>query len=207
MITIRRRKYYSPQTGSYYALDAQLNLPQGRHSYLLQDWITRGATAEAFAPSLALLNEILGQDFKAMTAQRISQRRGVQVEAYYGHTPPVQTQGAILGVSFDGKGVPILKAERGSGTEEPARLMKGQKRGIKKQATVSVSFSFDPAARTPEEVAKSLHRRWSDDEKQARKRARTHRRERGQLKPRQAQSVHKQAFLGPQTKALGLHFC
>ena len=203
MITIRRRKYYSPQTGSYYPLDAQLNLPQGRHSYLLQDWIARGATSEAFEPSLALLNEILGQDFKAMTAQRITQRRGAQVEAYYGHNPPVETEGTILGVSFDGKGVPILKAERGGATEEPARLMKGQKRGTKKQATVSVSFSFDPAVRTPEEVAKSLHRRWSEDEKQARKRARTHHRGRDQLKPRQAQYVHKRAFLGPQTKALG----
>ena len=203
MITVERRKYYSQETGSYYPLDAQLNLPKARHSYLLQSWIARAASSEAFAPSLALLNEILGQDFKAMTAQRISQRRGAEVAAYYEQNPPVPTEGAVLGVSFDGKGVPILKIERDGATEERARLMKGQKRGTKKQATVSVSFSFDPAARTPEAVAKSLHRRWSDDEKQVHKSARTHRRERGVLKPGQAQYVHKRAFLGPQTKALG----
>lgn len=203
MITVERRKYYSQETGSYYPLDAQLNLPKARHSYLLQSWIARAASAEAFEPSLVLLNEILGQHFKAMTAQRISQRRGAQVEAYYQQNPPVETEGAVLGVSFDGKGVPILKTERDSATEESVRLMKGQKRGIKKQATVSVSFSFDPAPRTPQEVAKSLHRRWGEDEKQARKRARRHRRQRDQLKPRQAQYVHKRAFLGPQTKALG----
>jgi hypothetical protein len=202
MITVERRKYYSQETGSYYPLDAQLNLPKARHSYLLQSWIARAASSEAFEPSLALLNEILGQDFKAMTAQRISQRRGAQVKAYYEQNPPAQTEGAVLGVSFDGKGVPILKAECDSATEEGARLMKGQKRGTKKQATVSVSFSFDPARRTPEEVAKSLHRRWGQEEQQARKRARRHRRQRDQLKPRQAQYVHKRAFLGPQTKAL-----
>ena len=198
MITVERRKYYSPETGSYYPLDAQLNLPKARHSYLLQSWIARAASSEAFDPSLALLNEILGQDFKAMTAQRISQRRGAQVEAYYQQNPPVETEGAVLGVSFDGKGVPILKTERDGATEEGARLMKGQKRGTKKQATVSVSFSFDPAPRTPEEVAKSLHRRWGEDQRQARR----HRRQHDQLKPRQAQYVHKRAFLGPQTKAL-----
>jgi hypothetical protein len=197
MITIERRKYYSPETGTYYALDAQLNLPPGRHSYLLQHWMARGGTSEAFEPSLRLLNEILGEDFKAMTAQRISQRRGAEVEAYYEHNPPAQTDGAVLGVSFDGKGVPILKTERGGATDEPARLMKGQKRGIKKQATVSVSFSFDPGVRTPEEVAKSLHRRWSEEEKQAHQRI-----DPGEPKPREAKYVHKRAFLGPQTKAL-----
>lgn len=200
MITIERRKYYSQETGSYYPLDAQLNLPRQRHSYLLQSWIARASTSEAFEPSLGLLNEILGQEFKAMTAQRISQHHGGQVDLYYAHRPPVglEAEGAILAVSFDGKGVPIIKSERAAGASEPARLMKGQKRGIKQQATVSVSFSFDPVARTPEEVAKSLHRRWNEDEKQARKQAR----EQGPLKPRQGQHVHKRALLGPQKKAL-----
>lgn len=204
MITIERRKYYSPEAGSYYPLDAQLNLPKARHSYLLQSWIGRAASSEAFEPSLALLNEILGQDFKAMTAQRISQRYGEQVGAYYEQKRSVEpeAEGACLGVSFDGKGVPIIKSERTGGASEPARLMKGQKRGIKKQATVSVSFSFDPAVRTPEEVAKSLHRRWGEDERQRRKQAQKQVRQQGQLKPRQAQYVHKRAFLGPQLKAL-----
>jgi hypothetical protein len=202
MITIERSKYYSPETGSYYPLDAQLNLPKARHSYLLQSWIGRAGSAEAFEPSLALLNEILGQDFKAMTAQRITQRYGDQVGAYYEQKQPIgpDSEGACLAVSFDGKGVPIIKSERAGGDSEPARLMKGQKRGIKKQATVSVSFSFDPAVRSPEEVAKSLHRRWNGDERAQRKQAQKQQHDR--LKPRQGQYVHKRAFLGPQLKAL-----
>jgi hypothetical protein len=204
MITIERSKYYSPETGSYYPLDAQLNLPKARHSYLLQSWIGRAASAEAFEPSLALLNEILCQDFKAMTAQRISQRYGQRVGAYYEQKQPIDpdSEGASLAVSFDGKGVPIIKSERSGGDSEPARLMKGQKRGIKRQATVSVSFSFDPAVRSPEEVAKSLHRRWNGDERAQRKQAQKHRRQQDRLKPRQGQYVHKRAFLGPQKKAL-----
>lgn len=204
MITIERRKYYSPETGSYYPLDAQLNLPKARHSYLLQSWIGRAGSAEAFEPSLALLNEILGQTFKAMTAQRISQRYGEKVEAYYEQKQPIgpESEGACLAVSFDGKGVPIIKSERTGGASEPARLMKGQKRGIKKQATVSVSFSFDPAVRSPEEVAKSLHRRWNGDEREQHKQAQKQVRQQGQLKPRQGQYVHKRAFLGPQKKVL-----
>ena len=204
MITIQRSKYYSPETGTYYALDAQLNLPKGRYSYLLQSWIARAASGEAFGPSLEMLNEILGQHFQAMTAQRISHHYGHQVDAYYQVKSPVppEAEGAALGVSFDGKGVPIIKSERAGVASQTVRLMKGQKRGTKKQATVSVSFSFDPVARTPEEVAKSLHRRWNEDEKQACKRSRNQAQERGQVPPRQAQHVHKRAFLGPQRKAL-----
>ena len=206
----RRRKYHSVQTGSYYPLDAALNLPAERHSYLLQSWMARAATAEAFEPSLRLLNDVLGQDFKAMTAQRISQRYGAQVEAYYQHKPSVPQQGRVLGLSCDGKGVRIVKSERdqtnqGATQAAAARLMKGQKRGTKKQATVSVSFSFEPEPRAPEEVAKSLHRRWSEDERAARKAEKqVHRRaqQADEAPAGTALNVHRRAFLGPQKKAI-----
>lgn len=205
---LARRKYHSPETGTYYALDASLNLPAERHSYLLQSWMARAATAEAFEPSLGLLNEVLNQDFKAMTAQRISARYGAQVEAYYGQKPPLPEQGQVLGLSFDGKGVRILQGDQPHSVER-ARLMKGQKRGTKKQATVSVSFSFDPAPRQAEDVAKSLHRRWSAEERATRKAAREAQRQarKRAQKPDEAEAgtalaVHRRAFLGPQKRAI-----
>jgi len=205
-VTFSRPKYYSPHSGSYYGLDASLNLPRARHSYLLQSWIARAASGQAFEPSLGLLNEILGQDVKAMTAQRISQRYGAQVDAYYEAMPPAPVQGQILGLSYDGKGVRILKAEGEEAAEAAAaRLMKGQKRGTKKQATVSVSFSFDRAPRRPEELAKSLHRRWSPEERVLRKeesRLRKADRETDDCPPGKALDVHRRAFLGPQKKAI-----
>jgi len=206
-----RCKYYSADLGSYYPLDALLNLPCSCHSYLLQSWIARAATSEAFEPSLCLLNEVLDQDFKAMTARRISERYGAQVDAYYDQQSPRRAQGAVLGLSCDGKGVRIVRSEREQ-TPQPdaARLMKGQKRGTKKQATVSVSFSFEPAPRTPEEVAKSLHRRWSPEERRARQ---AKRQAAGQAKTQTALpgeqppagtalDVHRRALMGPQKRAL-----
>jgi len=201
-ITIRRPKYYSAETGTYYALDASVNLPQARHSYLLQSWIARTASGQAFEPSLSVLNEVLGQDFKAMTAQRISQRYGAQVDAYYQQKQPAPVQGALLGLSCDGKGVRLLKSERGDAAEPPAaRLMKGQKRGTKKQATVSVTFSFDAAVRTPEALAKSLHRRWSPEEQVVHK-AQRQATQTGQPPPGTALDVHRRALLGPQKQAI-----
>lgn len=196
-----RRKYHSAETGTYYALDAALNLPAQRHSYLLQNWIARAATSEAFEPSLHLLNDVLSQDFKAMTAQRISQRYGAQVEAYYGQKPPLPAQGQVLGLSFDGKGVRIRPGQQRQAAER-ARLMKGQKRGTKKQATVSVSFSFDPAPRQAEDVAKSLHRRCSPAERAARKAQRQARHRPSEPSPGTARQVHRRAFLGPQKQAI-----
>lgn len=202
-----RCKYYSPETGCYYPLDAMLNLPSQHHSYLLQSWIARAATSDAFEPSLCLLNELLDQDFKAMTARRISQRYGAQVDAYYEQQPCRQVQGEVLGLSCDGKGVRMAQSERPErGQDEAARLMKGQKRGTKKQATVSVSFSFEPAPRTPEELAKSLHHRWTPQEQAARKAKK--RAAAAQSVPNQrgpagtALDVHRRAFMGPQKRAI-----
>jgi hypothetical protein len=62
-------------------------------------------------------------------------------------------------VQADGKGVPILRAPAAApaaGTPTPLRLGKGQKRGGKKEATLTAIYTIAPAVRTPEAVVESL---------------------------------------------------
>jgi len=60
-------------------------------------------------------------------------------------------------LEWDGKGVPIIKeAEQESTTSVVARLKKGQKRGVKKAATVSVVSDFKPTLRDKESIIRGL---------------------------------------------------
>ena len=76
-------------------------------------------------------------------------------EQFYAEkTPPSPEQeGTIQVLQFDGKGVPMIKAEAAKLT---ARLGKGEKRQKKKEAMVGVSYTIEPHARCAEEVAKHL---------------------------------------------------
>ena len=76
-------------------------------------------------------------------------------EAFYPQEPPPaeETEGEIGVVSFDGKGVPMIKAEA---AKLQAKLGKGEKRQKKKEALVGVSYTVDRKARSAQELAELL---------------------------------------------------
>lgn len=204
-IAVSRSKYYSPTDKTFYPLDARLNMPNRQESYLLQEWLCLGAVEKDYRESVELLNVVLGLKLNQMQSQRIVDEIGEKVDGYYEEKPaPVpENEGSCLCLQADGKGVRIVESERNLDApkdvrSEGQRLMKGQKRGVKKVATVSLSFSFDPEVRTPEEMLKSLHKKW-DAREQAEFRERV---KAAGEKPRAAKNTHKRAFLGDQRKAI-----
>ena len=70
-----------------------------------------------------------------------------------GPCPRRTTEGELLVVSFDGKGVPMIKAEA---VKLKAKLGTGEKRQKKKEALVGVSYTVDPKPRSPEALAELL---------------------------------------------------
>ena len=76
-------------------------------------------------------------------------------EAFYAQRPvaPEDTAGELLVVSFDGKGVPMIKEEA---AKLKAKLGTGEKRQKKKEALVGVSYTVDPKPRSPEALAELL---------------------------------------------------
>ena len=102
-------------------------------------------------------------------------------------------------MEWDGKGVPIIRAERGeladglSATSVVGRLKRGQKRGVKKAATVSVLSSFTPKKRAKDSIIRGLFKTpltpLEQEENQlqvAHKREKWHK------------DIHRRAFLGSQ---------
>ncbi len=163
-LEISRRKYHLVDEGkTYYPLDDSLSLPREKLSYVLQDWLGRGSTELDYRESVSMLNEILDLGLNGTQSKIHSNALGTHVDAYYEQAGIEEvTQGNYICVEWDGKGVPIVKEERDEQAEEASatsvvgRLKRGQKRGIKKTATVSVVSNFAPKKRAKDSIIRGL---------------------------------------------------
>jgi len=136
-------------------LDAQANLPERCYSYLLQEWMDFFSIRETFGEAHLSLKKLLGLTVSTSRFEVVSQESSKDYDAFYAgkQAPSSDSEGDIQVVSFDGKGVPVIKREA---AELKARLGKGEKRQKKKEALVGVSYTVNPKIRTPEEVAENL---------------------------------------------------
>jgi hypothetical protein len=136
-------------------LDAKANLPSRCYSYLLQEWMDIFDIRDSFKESQISLKKLLGLEVSQSRFEVVSRESAVDYDAFYDQksVPASDTEGEIQVVGFDGKGVPVIKAEA---AKLKARLGKGEKKQKKKEAMVGVSYTVDRNVRTPEEVAQNL---------------------------------------------------
>lgn len=206
-ITILRASYALPEGGRIYPVDAQLNLPESKYSYLLQKWLQAASAEQDFRTAVQRLNEIFDFCFFPELPQRQGLPIAAYVEPFYQQieAPAPQTEGSHIALGADGKGVRILRSERLGPAQEEAgpkpRLGKGEKPGIKKEAVVVTNFSFDPQARPAEEIVKGLLNQYTRQEKQQATLDRQHRRQQGLPEPRVPRNKHVFATLAGKTAA------
>lgn len=155
---ITRRKFYITSKGTYYPLDADLSLPPEKLSYVLQDWVSRASTELDYRQSVELLNEVLDLNLNGVQSKFHTNELGEQVDDFYDEQTVIPVaEGDYLCLEWDGKGVPIIKEPAAeSKTSVAARLKKGEKRGVKKMATVSVVSDFSPKIRTKKSIIRGL---------------------------------------------------
>ncbi|MFK7979796.1 MAG: ISKra4 family transposase [Saprospiraceae bacterium] len=162
-LQINRRKYQIAGKGTYYPLDTSLNLPKEKYSYVLQNWIGKSSTDLDYRESVSMLNEILGLELNGVQSKSNANKLGEQVASYYASQAVKGVEpGQFLCVEWDGKGVPIIKEEQQGAEKEDSRtsvivrLKKGEKRGVKKMATVSVVSDFTPKIRGKQSIIRGL---------------------------------------------------
>jgi len=204
-IEIKHRKYQISGQGSYYPLDSSMNLPKTKLSYVLQDWVVGSSADLDFRESVSSVNEILGLQVNATQSKAHCNRLAKQVDNYYEQSSvPSVAKGDYICLEWDGKGVPIIKKERGesadqlSPTSVVGRLKRGQKRGIKKTATVSVVSTFTPRHRAKDSIIRGLFKTpltsLEEEEKSL------------QVVPNKKNNwhkdIHRRAFLGSQDKSI-----
>lgn len=136
-------------------LDAQADLPDRCYSYLLQEIMDYLGIRDGFDESRATLEKVLGLKISSSRFEVVTRDTSTSYNEFYEHKspPPPEGEGKFQVLSFDGKGVPVIKREL---TELKARLGKGEKRQKKKEALVGVSYTVDKKDRSAEDVAKNL---------------------------------------------------
>jgi hypothetical protein len=152
---VARTCYRRPGEPGIFPLDAQVNLPERCHSYFLQAWLTLFAVEHPFQESAGLFAPLLDLEVAERVLMAVAKEAPQDDEAFSAQRPlcPEDTAGEFLGVSFDGKGVPMIKAEAAKLT---AKLGTGEKRQQKKEALVGVSYTVAPQPRSPEALAELL---------------------------------------------------
>lgn len=154
-VQFQRPYFHAPGQAGLCPLDAELSLPPRCYSDLLRDWAGYCISDESYGESIKVLQRILGLSLSKRALETGVQEDAAEVEAFYAQkaAPPPESEGSLLVVQADGKGVPMRRAEA---TAPPARRGKGEKRTQKKEAVVTTVYTIAPYPRTPQEVVAAL---------------------------------------------------
>ena len=152
---VARTCYRMPGEPGIFPLDAQVNLPKRCYSYFLQEWMTLFTVEHPFKESTSGFEQLFDLELAESALMEVAQEAPQDYEAFYAQRPlaPEDTEGELLVVSFDGKGVPMIKEEA---AKLKAKLGTGEKRQKKKEAWVGVSYTVDPKPRSPAALAELL---------------------------------------------------
>ena len=152
---VARTCYRAAGEPGIFPLDQQVNLPERCYSYFLQEWMTLFEVEHPFKDSAGLFEQLFDLDLAESVLMEVAQEAPADYEAFYAQRPMPreEAEGALLVVSFDGKGVPMMKE---AAVKLKAKLGSGEKRQKKKEALVGVSYMVDTKPRTPEALAEQL---------------------------------------------------
>src|SRR5512132_356525 len=152
---VARTCYRTPGEPGIFPLDAQVNLPERCYSYFLQEWMTVFAVEHPFQESAGCLAQLFDLEVAESVVMEVAKEAVQDYEDFYAQrpVPPEESAGALLVVSFDGKGVPMIKEEA---VKLKAKLGTGEKRQKKKEALVGVCYTVDAQPRSPVALAELL---------------------------------------------------
>jgi hypothetical protein len=133
-------------------LDARLQLPESKFSYLLQDWDQSIAMEMPFGQVTSTLSRILGFKQSVNSLERTDRKMSESVDEFWKEmpTPPADEEGAIMVTTADGKGVVMRHSELEQKKQE------GDHPGNKKMSLVGSVYTVDPYVRSAEHVLSAL---------------------------------------------------
>jgi len=137
-------------------LDIFLNLPQRCYSYFLSEMANLLSIKGSYYGGFEFLNKFFDLKLYVAAMETIAQSSWESYEDYYEVRNSIKKPGRetdFTAVSFDGKGIPIIKKEGVSIKSKPG---KGDKKGKKKEALVGVKYHINANVRKAVEVAENL---------------------------------------------------
>ena len=137
-------------------IDARLGLPEGKYSYLLEEFSQFFCIEQAFDQASLAFQKVFGQRLPVDSLERINRRVGAAAEQYLDQLPrpPKKEEGELLVSTSDAKGVPLIRDDAESIPAFCARERPGNRR----MATLAAVYSVDRHVRSPEEIVAALFR-------------------------------------------------
>lgn len=150
---------YSPGSNRKIALrpiDARLNLPAGKASYLLQEFSQLFCVEKAFGVGARQFETVFQQRLSVDVLEDINRAMGEQAARFLDAlpTPPAAEEGALLVVTADGKGVPLVRAD----AQQVPAFDKKERPGNRRMATLGCVYTVERYVRTPEQIVAALFR-------------------------------------------------
>jgi|CXWL01.1.fsa_nt_gi hypothetical protein len=154
-VEVRRAYYWGQAEQGWFPLDAELNLPAQRYSYLLQEWGELLGTDGSYEKVTERLETLFGVTFWTQGVQHVARAAAQDVQPFYEQLPPPpeEEEGELLVATIDGKGVP-MRPEEPQG--QRLRLAPGEKPNKKKEAVVSAVYTIQRFRRTPDDVIREI---------------------------------------------------
>jgi hypothetical protein len=152
---VARTCYRTPGEPGIFPLDTQVNLPERCDSYFLQEWMTVFEVEHPFKESAGFFAQLFDLEVAESVLMEVAKEAPEDYEGFYAQRPMASeaSEGELLVVSFDGKGVPMIKE---AAAKLKAKLGPGEKRQRKKEALVGVSYTVEAKPRAPEALAELL---------------------------------------------------
>ena len=137
-------------------IDARLNLPAGKASYLLQEFSQLFCVEKAFAVGARQFQAVFRQQLSVAVLEDINRDMGEQADCFLDDlpAPPAAAEGAILVATADGKGVPLVRED----AQQVPAFDKKERPGNRRMATLGCAYSVDGHVRTPEQIVAALFR-------------------------------------------------
>ena len=155
--------YLSGESVGAVERDAMLGLPEGRFSFVVQDFAQMLGVDLAWARDRDMLERLLGMKIPVSSLEQMNRRMadGVPEFRQQRTSPSIEQEGAIFVASGDGKGIVMRRPRSAAETHTPSILpsaTKGPKPGRKTMAIVGTLSSVDRSGRTPEQMLEILFR-------------------------------------------------
>jgi hypothetical protein len=137
-------------------IDARINLPEGKASYLLQEFSQLFCVEKAFRVGARQFETVFRQKLSVDVLEDINRAMGQQADHFLdGLAPPLAAEeGDILVATADGKGVPLVRDD----AQKVPVFEDKERPGNRRMATLGCVYTVDRHVRTPEQIVAALFR-------------------------------------------------
>lgn len=138
-------------------LDAQLGLPDGDFSYLLQSWLQERCLDSDYAGAIQGLAAILRVRPSVRSVEHMTRHMADHVPDFQAQQPlpPPQDQAELLVATADHKGVPMVRRDRPTAAPDE----ESERPGVKRAACAGAVYTTTPFVRAADDVLDEVRRK------------------------------------------------